>query len=570
MANLTRTNMRTGIARAASTTVGGNLSSDELNDAISQAVSEMSRHIPEYLVEEIQFEEDVASESVTSSDDTEVALANKPVKKDSEAVKNSAETTTYTRDTDYEMDYINGRIKTIGSGAIPDATTIKVTYKKALYRFQINSLLTRPIKIFAVEHPIDQLPPSYQGFDYFGDFVVIRQNIADEEQIRIWHTATWIDPADSVAGTWPEFIDEIVVLGAIGYALQIEAIQQENAAITELASATTAIAKIDDHATKTGVALDAANTAFDLAATTIELIKGVSTEPLDLALTALAKVAGFATTDMNTALDKVAAFVDTDAETAYNKVSAIIDDTETAMDLVNAELVLANTALDKIDGALETDATNPDSATKQLAIADSLINAQNTGKNVPEIHADFARVQVSIATGWAEEAGGRIAHAAQIIAEAGERIAEADARIREGNTRINQADAFMREAQGRSTQANLHIAEAGGLIAHAQTLVSAAAQYIAQGLGFLSEVSARNDEGRLYSEMGAAYQGNAAQYTITANMLRVEAENRLARFREALIDRATTLRQTSSSAFQQHIPQSATTPHPNMGTGIKP
>ena len=592
MANLTRTNMRTRIAGAASTTVDGGLSTTELNDAISQAVSEMSRHVPLYLAEEIQFEEDVTAESVTSSDDTEVALANKPVKKDSETVENSGQTVTYTADTDYEIDYINGRIKTIGAGAIPDATTIKVTYKFHPRIININSVLTRPIRIYSVEFPIGSRPPTYVNFEYFGDLLMLDKSVADEAQIRIWHTATWIDPADSTAGVWPEFLDEIVVLGATGYALLVESIQQQNAGVTELTSATTAAAKVDDHATKTGTALDAANTSFDNATTALARLHDAG-EPLVLVKTALDKVDAFATADMNTVLDRVTGYVDTDAELSYNKVSAItdlqnvaadkisaiIDLAATAIGLAPVEVLLINDALDKIVEHLETDATNPDSAEAQLATGDSRINAQNTGKDVPELYAKYAEVQIDIARGFAEEAAGRVAHvqalvanAAQDIAEAearvsesNTRIAEVDARIREGDARIDQADANMREAGWRFQQAMAFIEEAQVRLAHAQAILDETGQHIAQGVGYLNEASARNDEGRLYAEQASVYTANAAQYAVTANLLRVEALSKLADFRTVLKERALVNRQSASFATMQHLPQSATTPHPSMG-----
>ena len=195
---MNRAVMRANIALHLGTTEGGALSSDELNRSISQAVSEMSRYVPNMLHEEIHFELDVSSESFTSNHDTEVALANGEIQKDSETVTNAGATVTYDRDTDYEMDYINGRINVLSTGDMANSTAHKITYKRSQTILSTTGLLTAPISIIGIEYPIDQIPMSWCAFEWHGNSLVVRTRgqrtqsaFADEDEIRIWYTSDW-------------------------------------------------------------------------------------------------------------------------------------------------------------------------------------------------------------------------------------------------------------------------------------------------------------------------------------------------------------------------------------------
>src|SRR3990167_329674 len=199
---MNRADMRSNIATTISVTEGGALSTGELNRSISFAVADLSRFIPQLLAEEIHFELDVASESFTADHNIEVALANKPIRKDSETVTNAAATITYTRDTDYEMDYINGTIKALSTGAMLEASHL-ITYQKHRTVLDIGGLLTTPIYIAAVEYPTDQIPMSFCGFEWHGDYLTLTTHgpdsqsvVADEDEIRIWYASKWSDPAE--------------------------------------------------------------------------------------------------------------------------------------------------------------------------------------------------------------------------------------------------------------------------------------------------------------------------------------------------------------------------------------
>jgi len=72
---------------------------------------------------------DISDESFTSSFDVAVSLDNVGIIQYSETVTNTAGTTTYTRDTDYTMNYATGTITVDSTGTMSDATEYYIDYQ---------------------------------------------------------------------------------------------------------------------------------------------------------------------------------------------------------------------------------------------------------------------------------------------------------------------------------------------------------------------------------------------------------------------------------------------------------
>lgn len=70
----------------------------------------------------------ITDESFTSDLDVAVSLDNVAIVQYSETVTTEAGTTTYTRDTDYTMDYVAGTIKVLSTGSMADATDYYIDY----------------------------------------------------------------------------------------------------------------------------------------------------------------------------------------------------------------------------------------------------------------------------------------------------------------------------------------------------------------------------------------------------------------------------------------------------------
>ncbi len=70
----------------------------------------------------------VTGESFTSSSDVAVSLDYSGIQQYSETVTNAAGTTTYTRNSDYAMDYVAGTITMLSTGSMADATAYSIDY----------------------------------------------------------------------------------------------------------------------------------------------------------------------------------------------------------------------------------------------------------------------------------------------------------------------------------------------------------------------------------------------------------------------------------------------------------
>ncbi|PSP80161.1 hypothetical protein BRC81_02935 [Halobacteriales archaeon QS_1_68_20] len=70
-----------------------------------------------------------ATETVTSQSDAWVDLPDSPLVDGSEVVRDAATGQRYLAGRDYEIDYLDGRLQALGSGAIDDGQSIKVSYR---------------------------------------------------------------------------------------------------------------------------------------------------------------------------------------------------------------------------------------------------------------------------------------------------------------------------------------------------------------------------------------------------------------------------------------------------------
>ena len=71
----------------------------------------------------------IASEIFNSSEyDTWIQLAHMNIVEGSETVMNLNDTITYTKGIDYEMDYMNGRIKVLSTGSMSNWTEYSISY----------------------------------------------------------------------------------------------------------------------------------------------------------------------------------------------------------------------------------------------------------------------------------------------------------------------------------------------------------------------------------------------------------------------------------------------------------
>lgn len=532
--------------------IGVELTDIDIDRATTQAVAVLSRFFPRELVKVFVYNEDVTSEAFTNTHGTAVSLANKPIRFGSETVKQGA--TEFTRDTDFEMDYINGTITSLSAGAMANSTASTITYKVDQIRLDISSV-TDMMAIQRIEtRKADDVPILWDSFDLWGDFLILltegvnsQTRISDNTHIILYYMAHHADPTLAAKGSYPLFLDELVLMGVSGYSLLIEMMQQEHKAVIEADSARTALAASDDENTAIATALTNSGTALTNLGTALAAMRGVAGEPLDDAKTALDKVATHVAeagtalakvathvTEAGTALAKVATHTGTEADAALDKVATHIVDADTtldaitvvaaeltdvktalnkvtthvgteadaAIDAVAALITLATTALDKIAAELQTATRNADA---YLNSGDAFIEPVNTGMAVPENYAVYAQAKIGMAQSYVSDAAGRlrqvdarlgeggqrIAMAQAFIGEAAQRIGSLNVRLGEAAQRISMALGYVREAETRNTMSQAFINEAIQRLGMSQAFATEAVQRLGMAAAFFNEAGAR-------------------------------------------------------------------------------
>jgi hypothetical protein len=421
-----------------------------------------------------------------------------PIKPDSEYIYSGAlkTGTKYTKDTDYHMDYTNGKIQIISTGTMLEGTTYYATYLKDQVTIDISDIIPDLIRIIKVVYPVGKIPEQSVGYSIWGNKLTItaqRQGVGqtaikDKDHLAIHYEARHAPPTSVGSGSYPELLDEVVLIGAAGYALEIEALQYELQAVTDLASLRTELGL-------TTAVHTAIVTALNKAATLLTATTG----KIDIALT---KVALYLETNGTTDNTKavLAAITDNIAElrtkifTAQNAVAS-------ALGLVNT------TSLDKADVGAEP----------LLDTGVATINALNTGgSTVPSHYADYARTRANIA---------------QI------RVSAAQGYAQEVQARLNTLLSYVQEASGWTAMGDTFIAEAQALIGQVNSCIGEGQTRLAQIDRYLSEAG--------------LYQQAAEGSMILSDRYRAESQSRLNEFRRVLETKSEYRRRVASTSVRQ-------------------
>lgn len=366
-------------------------------------------------------------------------LAYKPIRPESETVTSSPAGTTYARDTDYRMDYINGAIKIISSGSMAAATTYLVDYTKSKLGISLVDEIPeykRVFRISRVQYPADKRPQQFVSFSIWNDFLYVGSKMAgqsQEEMVNKEHLVIYYEvmhryPTLVAGGTVPDALDEVISIGAAGYALLIEALQYEQQAVTDLASVRTEL--------------------------------GLTTAIHTLADAALDKISTYLTDNTNE-----------DAKYWLTKITTDIADLRTAM---LTALDAANAYLDEVD---TTDLSEAEAYTET---GDDLINVVNVGVRVPENYADFARARLEIGQA-------RITAAIGFIQEADRRLSNLRTYIEQAAGWNRIADSFMAEGQARIYEIDRHLAEATQYQQTAATDLTLSDRFRVEGMARLQD-----------------------------------------------------------------------------------
>ncbi len=355
-----------------------------------------------------------------------VELANHPIKFQSESISG------YVLDTDYEMDYTGGKIrkKTDGSMAAA-ATAYTITYTKSETSFTLDSI-PDIVRLERIEYPAGGVPQTFAKYTVWNNVVTIlgseqesQSAYSDAQHLVIQYLTKHMPPTTAVPGTYPDFLDWTVELAADAYALFMKAIQYEHAAITDLTEMKTTLGYLGIGTGSPSLVYKAIEDALAKVATYLE-----SNGTTDNAKDVLANITDDAT--------RLRDYILTPATTA-----------PTAGDLFKSFEALGKVAVVDLDAATVGSGA-------WLLEGELLINAVNTGAQVPENYANFARAKID--TGLA-------------------RVQTAAVYVQEANTILSMLRSYIEEAGGWQRMGEDFVAEAQGRVAEAQSILAEAAQY---------------------------------------------------------------------------------------------
>lgn len=389
---------------------------------------------------------DVVDIGTTNPYDVWVQLANKPIKPGTEAIDGS-----HSRDTDYIMDYANGRIKYTDAGNMAAATAYVIDYEKSQIDIDLAPIKHELIRVDRLIYPASDIPQTFVTPDIWGDVLTImggvsesQTEMSDKYHAVVRYLASHTPPSVDAPGSYPDFLDNTVMLAATAYALFMMALKYEHQAATDMAAVRTILTTTIVH-TSLGTALGNAGAKAALAGTALGKVSGLLTAigTQDNASDVLSEIH-----DMETYLrDTIIKLNDGTGmlKSANDQLNAVA--TEDFNLPTYGAVVLVKTVIDA-----------------------DYINKVNIGDRVPENYREYAQTIIA-------RANARVNTALGLIREAEARMAFLRTYIEESTGWVRIAETFIAEASQRAAEAGVYIAEAQVRLAELNEYLAEAAQY---------------------------------------------------------------------------------------------
>jgi len=367
--------------------------------------------------------EDIIDIGTGNAYDSYVELANRGIKYDSETVTNAAGTTEYKRDTDYTIDYINGRIKFINGGSMAAGTAYLIDYSLDPRVIDVETVLTKGtfLKVERIEHPVGHDPAVYVTPEYLGNNLIYLKgsevSLGEQDHSRLLYAKPWIAPGNESDGNYPEHLDDVVIIGACGQALLIKAEKYVQQAISEI---------------------ELTNAAADSMATPLA--------------------------DINTALDRVYTYL---ANNTNDDAAAILANiTDDVAELRTAIETALDTYATYVTGAVAP------GANYYLSTGDDKITTINDADRVAENYADYARAALQIFQTLIAEATTRLSNLRSYIEEAAEWRQIGETFVAEATQRVNEVYAWAAQADRYVATSNQYLAIASRYLASGQSKIN--------------------------------------------------------------------------------------------------
>ena len=401
--------------------------------------------------------EDVLSIGIGAYTNVWVRLAYKPIKWSSESATDAA-SNALARNTDYVIDYIEGRVKAVASANIAAEEVCTFAYTKNQTHINLSRLYGF-IRVFRVEYPVGNIPQTFCQSDLHGRLLSIvgmgeseeQQPLQEGNQVRIYYDAAHSPPNDYAPGTVPEFLENTVIMAAEAYALLIYAMKSEHQAETDLGAMRTALGYANTAHTALGDALADVkkyldnNSDADAAGILADIVAGLRTAVSD-------------------ALDAANAYLDT--------VGAA-----TTGDIAKADLVRANYM-----GATANyvDAATAPGIKKYLDDGDALLNTIAQGgeqQEVPDAYRRYAQTTRETLVAAHEQ------DRSFYLENARTRTNAALAYVQEGAQRLSNIASFIEQANGYSAISAIFARQAEALLTEIQAFLQQASGFAESASG---------------------------------------------------------------------------------------
>jgi hypothetical protein len=262
---------------------------DEIIDrSLDRTVVEISRYYPKKALKEYRIVIEISNEKFTNPDVGGTAtLTYKPIEFETETVRNGTATTDkeFTRDTDFYLNYQDGEIINLSMGTPGDSYYISYD-KKADYLdiSDISSTIQKIDKVVCLGYQ----PEKQMYWERWNDVLHFpRHQMEEDDHIVIYYETPHTAPTISARGSYPEVMDEVMLLGAQGYSLQIKALQLLQEAQTDIDTCSTNITTYETYLTGTSDSAKFALGSADSALNNIEDLLIGTTNSAQTAFTAM-------------------------------------------------------------------------------------------------------------------------------------------------------------------------------------------------------------------------------------------------------------------------------------------
>jgi hypothetical protein len=490
-----------------------------------------------------------------------VPLGNKPIKYASETHSGSK-----IRNTDFYMDYANGRIKYLSGSAGIDYT---ISYTIGQVWLDLNNVPDL-IRVEHVVYPVGDIPQTRITWDIWGSIIVItssgeygnQESMAEDRQIAVYYSAVHYPPTSFGPGSYPDFLENTVLLAAGAYALFTQSQQYRQQSVTDFQSARTELSNISHTAVATALLAASVEAGYSSMATDkVDAYLAGSTESAKALLAQIDADAASLRTAQVTAIDAAGttlnsmSFANTESEindaavalrnvhlylvsnTADSSefwIKKITTDIAELRDKVKTAVDAANTYLDDAGSDLSSNTTNrvnylgttnyvDGDIRSYLSSGEALLNTISIGgenERTPEVYALYARTAreslitpheqdrsfyIQAATGrtnaalaYSQESAQRLSNLRSYIEQADAWGRVASGFVNEATQRIQSASMFIGIEQTKANQAGGYTAESSQRLDSLRTYMEQALSYVRIAEGFVSESRERNAAARSY------------------------------------------------------------------------